>query len=71
MNDPNMTLFIPIIMPPSSGRSGIGIHALFLERAGKWKGTDGCIRGHNTDSNDLANFVEKNCKNERNAFVKP
>lgn len=59
--------FIPI--DPVPGRTGIGIHAKFPDTS-DLKKTEGCIRVHNNDVNELANFLENNCKNEPNFFIK-
>ncbi len=59
--------FIPI--DPVPGRSGIGIHAKFPDTL-DLKPTEGGIRVHNNDVNELASFLENNCQNETNTFIK-
>jgi len=64
--------FIPIDTSNlnNPARTDIGIHAKFPDPGGRLSGTKGCIRIHNTDVNDLADFIEQNCKNEPNTFIK-
>ena len=59
--------FIPI--DPVPGRTGIGVHARFPDTP-DLKPTLGCIRVHNNDVNELANFLESKCQNETNTFIK-
>jgi lipoprotein-anchoring transpeptidase ErfK/SrfK len=61
--------FIPIDTN-AVGRTAIGIHARLPDPSGRLKGTKGCVRVHNSDLNDLADFVEENCKDESNTFIK-
>jgi hypothetical protein len=65
-------VFIEVDVP---GRDGIGIHAMYPEPPGlltprQLKGTIGCIRTRNQDINELGSFLEENCKNEDNYFIK-
>ncbi len=64
--------FIPIDTNnlKNPARTDIGIHAKFPDSGGRLSGTKGCIRIHNTDVNDLADFIEQNCNNEPNTFIK-
>ena len=59
--------FIPI--DPVPGRTAIGIHARIPDTS-DLKPTLGCIRVHNNDVNELANFLENKCQNEPNFFIK-
>ena len=75
--DPNRTnqqvfgdAFIGIPNGAIPGRTGIGIHATDPLSGGPLRRTEGCVRVHNTDLNNLATFMEQNCKNEPNTFIK-
>ena len=62
--------FIEIPNGAIPGRTGMGIHATDPLSGGPLRRTEGCVRVHNTDLNNLATFMEQNCKNEPNTFIK-